>query len=65
MSRTVHKFVARSILKNVTRCNIKSKSKPTVCDFRDIVRAWHLSIIVCIASTSNGEVNRELKQPRQ
>ena len=30
MSRTVHKFVARSILKNV----IKSKSKPTVCDFR-------------------------------
>ena len=34
MSRTVHKFVARSILKNVTKCNVKSKSKPTVCDFR-------------------------------
>ena len=34
MSRTVHKFVARSILKNVTKRNIKSKSKPTVCDFR-------------------------------
>ena len=34
MSRTVHKFTARSILKNLTKCNIKSKSKPTVCDFR-------------------------------
>ena len=28
---------------------------------RDIVRAWHLSVIVCIAPTSNGEINRELK----